>query len=148
MIRISPQQKQRAFSLFFSARKRGDLETFEPMEGTRLALDPQGVYLLAAEEEIWACHPTQGSVLVGEVKENGAASIDVEVCPNWDHHTNDWWNAAHGARNAPSLFRQLADNGVCQATEDEAKVLEGWASSLSGWNVGASAERTVLLFRW
>jgi hypothetical protein len=147
MIRISPQQKQRAFSLFFSAKKRRKLDSFELTDGTLLVQGPQETRLVALDEELWVCSE-EGSIQVGEVQENGVASIDVEVCPNWDHHTTDWWNAAHGARNAPSLFRQLADNGVCQATEAEAKVLEGWASALSGWNVGASSERTALHFRW
>ena len=148
MIRMNPQQKQRAFALFFAARKRKELEDFDASEGTRLATGPEEVSLFAVDEEIWASHSELGAVLVGEVSESGTASIDVEICPNWDQHATPWWDSAHGAKNAPSLFRQLAESGPCQATEVEARAFEKWAATLSGWGVGPSLERTALCFRW
>ena len=148
MIRINPQQKQRAFALFFAARKRKELEAFDASDGVRLATGPEEVSLFAVEEEIWASHAEQGAVLVGEVSESGVASIDVEICPNWDQHATQWWDCAHSAKNAPSLFRQLAGSGPRQVTEAEARAFEKWAATLSGWGVGASSERTALFFRW
>lgn len=140
MIRISPQQKQSAFALYFDTKKRGELERFELTDGLCLAVGPEEIRLLALDEEIWVCHPTEGAVLVGEGMAGGKASIDVEVHPNWDHHTTPWWEAAHSARNTPSFFRQLSQSGFCQVTETEASSLESWASVLEGWKV----ERTAL----